>query len=61
MLEGILFELTLIIMQRQGATQDTKIVLECPTKIEMKDMNERYSVSGFRVDVTCKPLKGEPM
>ena len=61
MLEGILFELTLIIMKRAGMEQDTITVLECPTKQEIKELHERYSVPGFRVYMTCKPKSGFPM
>jgi len=61
MLEGILYELTLIIMRRSGMEQEAIIVLECPAKQEIKDLHEKYSVPGFRVYVTCKPKNGFPM
>ena len=53
MLEGILFELTMIIMQRQGTLITNTIVLECPADEILLDINRKYSVEGFRVYVTC--------
>ena len=61
MFEGILFELILIISRRTGIVQDTVTVLECPTKQTIKEVQDRYSVPGFRVYVKCKQLRGVPM
>ena len=55
MLEGILFELTLIIMKRSGFETETITVLECPADKEIQELHEKYSTPSFRVYVTCGP------
>jgi len=55
MIEGILFELTLIIMKRSGFENKTVTVLECPAEKKIQEMHEKYSTPGFRVYVTCGP------
>jgi len=55
MIEGILFELTLIIMRRSGSSQISVLEPTCPAVEQMIELNRKYSVPGFRVYVTCAP------
>ncbi len=55
MIEGILFELTLIIMRRSGSSQISAVGPTCPAVEQMTELNSKYSVPGFRVYVTCGP------
>ena len=55
MIEGILFELTLIIMKRSGSSQISTLAPTCPAVEQMTELNRKYSVPGFRVYVTCSP------
>jgi len=61
MIEGILFELTLIIMKRSGMETETVIFLECPAEKEIQEIHERYSTPGFKVYVKCEKKSGFPM
>ena len=55
MLEGILFELTMIIMHRSGSIQTSVVSPACPLVEQITEFNRKYSVPGFRVYVTCGP------
>lgn len=61
MLESILFELTLMVMNRSGIETETVTVIECPSEKVIQELHDKYSVPGFRVYVTCEKKEGLSM